>query len=70
MALPHKLQLVKKEIEDLIQRSEKLWNDYSEDKLDSFIENAESNETFELGWDLGKVDAWQDILNFIEDMEN
>jgi hypothetical protein len=70
MALPHKLQLVKKEIEDLIQRSEKLWNDYSEDKLDGFIENAESNETFELGWDLGKVDAWQDILNFIEDMEN
>ena len=70
MALPHKLQLVKKEIEDLIQRSQKLWDDYSENKLDSFIENAGSDETFELGWDLGKVDGWQDILNFIEDMKN
>ena len=70
MALPHKLQLVKKEIEDLIQRNQKLWDDYSENKLDSFIENAEHGEAFELGWDLGKVDAWQDILNFIEDMEN
>lgn len=70
MKLPHKLQLVKKEIEDLMQRSEKLWDDYSENKLDSFIESATGEETFELGWDLGKVDAWQDILNFIEDMEN
>jgi len=70
MALPHKLILVKKEIEDLISRSESLWNDYEDNKLNNAISELDKNETFELGWELGKVDGWQDILNFIEDMEN
>lgn len=70
MALPHKLILVKKEIEDLINRSESLWNAYEDNKLDNKISELDKNETFELGWELGKVDGWQDILNFIEDMEN
>ena len=70
MALPHKLVLVKKEIESLVARSEELWWCYEDNKLDGFIENGSQDEIFELGWELGKVDGWQDILNFIEDMEN
>ena len=70
MALPHKLVLVKKEIESLVARSDELWQRYEDNKLDGFIENGSQDEIFELGWELGKVDGWQDILNFIEDMEN
>ncbi len=69
MALPHKVKLIKKEIEDLISLNEELWQEYEENKLDNLIKNEPSHEVFDLGWVLGKVDAWQDILNFIEDME-
>lgn len=70
MKLPKKLQELKSEIESLLDQQESLWDRYESNQLDSFIENADSQEIFELGWDLGRCEGLQEILTWIETLEN
>lgn len=51
----------------LTEKEQSLWDDYEQG-------NPPFNESydiaFETGWDLGRIEAIQEVLNFIEDLEN
>lgn len=69
MKLPKKMQELKSEIQSLLNTDQELWDKYESNLLDGFISKASSQETFNLGWDLGRLEVLQEILNWIEDIE-
>lgn len=67
MKLPKKMQWLKEHLEaQMTDHKNSLWDDYESNKMDAFIVEGEPEDTFELGWDLGRIEAIQEILDFIE----
>ena len=69
MKLPKKLQWLKEHFEGLItEKEEELWSQYETAEIDILDEGG--YEQFEKGWELGRIEAIQEVLNFIDDLEN
>lgn len=70
MKLPKKMVWLKEHFQGLItEEDEKLWGQYETSQLDAYQSGAEEGG-FDIGWDLGRIEAVQELLNFIEDLEN
>ena len=68
MKLPKKMVWLKEHLEAQITNvEESLWDDYEQGNLPY---RMESDIAFETGWDLGRIEAIQEVLTYIEDLKN
>lgn len=68
--LPKKMQWLKEHFQGLItEEDEQLWDQWETNKLDHYQSN-DGEGVFDIGWELGRIEAIQELLNFIEDLEN
>jgi len=69
MKLPKKMQWLKEHFQGMLTDKEQdLWDEYETNAFDSLAETR--IEAFELGWELGRTEAIQEVLSFIDDLEN
>lgn len=70
MSLPKKMIWLREHLQGLItEEDEQLWDQWETNNLDTYQTGSESGG-FDIGWELGRIEAIQDVLNFIEDLEN
>jgi hypothetical protein len=70
MKLPKKMQWLKEHFQGLItEEDEQLWDKYETNKLEDYQSGSQGGG-FDIGWELGRIEAIQEILNFIDDIEN
>jgi len=68
MKLPKKMVWLKEHLEaQITEAEESLWYDYEKGIIPY---QMPSDDAFEMGWDLGRIEAIQEIINYIEDLEN
>lgn len=66
--LPKKMVWLKEHFEGMLtEKEESLWDDY---ELGNLPYNMQPDVAFETGWDLGRIEAIQELINYIEDLEN
>ena len=69
MKLPKKMQWLKEHFQGMITDKEQdLWDEYETNAFDDLAETR--IEAFELGWELGRIEAIQEVLSFIDNLEN
>jgi len=67
--IPKKMQWLKEHFQGMITDvEEELWNQYETSQLDILGESGD--DIFDKGWELGRIEAIQEVLNFIDDLEN
>lgn len=70
MKITKQMLWLKEHFQGLITKEdEQLWDQYETNKLEEY-QSGHQEGGFDIGWNLGRIEAIQEVLNFIEDLEN